>query len=108
MRDAVEVGKDSETYHVAGRVHTTVTIEGLENAVIKEGESKDFTVKVTPNDDAKLGEAVIDFGNKNSEIEYQDKESGEYKPMPENGLKINLGDGEVEREFRITPRRPAN
>lgn len=81
----------------------TVTIEGLENAVIKEGESKDFTVKVTPNDDAKLGEAFIDFGDKNSEIEYQDK-NGEYKPMPEGGLKIGLGDGEVEREFRITPK----
>ena len=104
VRDAVEVGKDSETYHVAGRVHTTVTIEGLENAVIKEGESKDFTVKVTPNDDAKLGEAFIDFGDKNSEIEYQDK-NGEYKPMPEGGLKISLGDGEVEREFRITPKK---
>ena len=82
----------------------TVTIEGLENAVIKEGESKDFTVKVTPNDDANLGEAFIDFGDKNSEIEYKDKESGEYKPMPEGGLKIGLGDGEVEREFRITPK----
>ena len=81
----------------------TVTIEGLENAVIKEGESKDFTVKVTPNDDAKLGEAFIDFGNKNSEIEYQDK-NGEYKPMPEGGLKINLGNGETEHEFRITPK----
>ena len=81
----------------------TVTIEGLENAVIKEGESKDFTVKVTPNDDAKLGEAFIDFGDKNSEIEYQDK-NGEYKPMPEGGLKINLGDGETEHEFRITPK----
>ena len=103
VRDAVEVGKDSETYHVAGRVHTAVTIEGLENAVIKEGESKDFTVKVTPNDDAKLGEAVIDFGDKNSEIEYKD-ENGEYKPMPEGGLKISLGNGEVEREFRITPK----
>ena len=103
VQDAVEVGKDSETYHVAGRVHTAVTIEGLENAVIKEGESKDFTVKVTPNDDAKLGEAFIDFGDKNSEIEYQDK-NGEYKPMPEGGLKIDLGDGEVEREFRITPK----
>ena len=103
VRDAVEVGTDSKDYTVAGRVHTTVTIEGLENAVIKEGESKDFTVKVTPNDDAKLGEAFIDFGNKNSEIEYKD-ENGEYKPMPENGLKIGLGDGEVEREFRITPK----
>ena len=104
VRDAVEVGTDSKDYTVAGRVHTAVTIEGLENAVIKEGESKDFTVKVDPKDDAKLGEAFIDFGNKNSEIEYKDKESGEYKPMPEGGLKIGLGDGEVEREFRITPK----
>jgi hypothetical protein len=103
VRDAVEVGKDSETYHVAGRVHATVTIEGLEDAVVKEGESKDFTVKVTPNDDAKLGEAFIDFGDKNSEIEYKD-EHGAYQPMPEGGLKIGLGDGEVEREFRIAPK----
>ena len=104
VRDAVELGKDSKDYTVAGRVHTTVTIEGLENAVIKEGESKDFTVKVTPNDDANLGEAFIDFGDKNSEIEYKDKESGEYKPMPENGLKINLKNGESKHEFRITPK----
>ena len=103
VRDAVEVGKDSETYHVAGRVHTTVTIEGLEDAVIKEGESKDFTVKVTPNDDANLGEAFIDFGDKNSEIEYKD-ENGEYKPMLDNGRKIDLGDGETEYEFRIAPK----
>ena len=104
VRDAVELGTDSKDYTVAGRVHTTVTIEGLENAVIKEGENKDFTVKVTPNDDAKLGEAFIDFGDKNSEIEYKD-EHGEYKPMPDGGLKIGLGDGEVEHEFRITPKK---
>ena len=103
VRDAVEVGTDSKDYTVAGRVHTTVAIEGLENAVIKEGESKDFTVKVTPNDDANLGEAFIDFGDKNSEIEYKD-ENGEYKPMPEGGLKINLGDGETKHEFRIAPK----
>ena len=82
----------------------TVTIEGLENAVIKEGESKDFTVKVTPNDDAKLGEAFIDFGDKNSEIEYKDEESGEYKPMPEGGLPIDLGDVKEPYAFRITPK----
>ena len=104
VRDAVELGRAEKNFTVAGRVHTTVAIEGLEDAVIKEGESKDFTVKVTPNDDAKLGEAFIDFGDKNSEIEYKDKESGEYKPMPEGGLKIGLGDGEVEKEFRITPK----
>ena len=103
VRDAVEVGKDSKGYTVAGRVHTTVAIEGLENAVIKEGESKDFTVKVTPNDDANLGEAFIDFGDKNSEIEYQD-ENGEYQPMPEGGLPINLGDVKEPYAFRITPK----
>ena len=103
VRDAVEVGKDSETYHVAGRVHATVTIEGLENAVIKEGENKDFTVKVTPNDDAKLGEAFIDFGDKNSEIEYQD-EHGEYKPMPEGGLPIDLSKVKEPYAFRIAPK----
>jgi len=104
VRDDVELGTADKDFTVAGRVHTTVAIEGLEDAVIKEGESKDFTVKVTPNDDANLGEAFIDFGDKNSEIEYKDKESGEYKPMPEGGLKIGLGDGEVEKEFRITPK----
>lgn len=103
VRDAVEVGKDSETYHVAGRVHTAVTIEGLEDAVIKKGESKDFTVKVDPNDDAKLGEAAIDFGDKNSEIEYKD-ENNEYKPMPEGGLPIDLGDVKEQYAFRITPK----
>ena len=103
VRDAVEVGKDSETYHVAGRVHATVTIEGLENAVIKEGESKDFTVKVDPKDDAKLGEAVIDFGDKNSEIEYKD-ENNEYKPMPKDGLPIDLSKVKEQYTFRITPK----
>lgn len=93
----------SAKYRDAATDHTTVAIEGLEDAVIKEGESKDFTVKVDPKGYANLGEAFIDFGNKNSEIEYKD-EHGAYQPMPENGLKINLGDGEVEREFRITPK----
>ena len=103
VRDDVELGTADKGFTVAGRVHTTVAIEGLEDAVIKEGESKDFTVKVDPNDDAKLGEAFIDFGDKNSEIEYKD-ENGEYQPMPEGGLKINLGDGETKHEFRIAPK----
>ena len=102
VRDDVELGTADKNFTVADRVHTTVTIEGLENAVIKEGESKDFTVKVDPKDDAKLGKAVIDFGDKNSEIEYKD-EHGEYKPMPEGGLPIDLGDVKEQYAFRITP-----
>ena len=105
VRDAVKLGTANENYTVAGRDHTTVTIEGLEDAVIKKGESKDFTVKVVPKDDAKLGEAVIDFGSKNSEIEYKD-ENGEYKLMPEGGLPIDLRDGEKPYAFRITPKTP--
>ena len=103
VRDDVELGTAEKGFTVAGRVHTTVTIEGLENAVIKDGESKDFTVKVVPNDDAKLGEAFIDFGNKNDEIEYKDK-NGAYQPMPEGGLPIDLGDVEEPYAFRITPK----
>ena len=103
VRDDVKLGTADKNFTVAGRVHTTVTIEGLKDAVIKEGESKDFTVKVDPKDDAKLGEAVIDFGNKNSEIEYKD-ENGAYKPMPEGGLSIDLGDVEEPYAFRITPK----
>ena len=102
-RDTVKLGTADKDYTVAGRVHTTVTIEGLEDAVIKEGESKDFTVKVDPKDDAKLGEAVIDFGGKNSEIKYKD-ENGEYKPMPEGGLPIDLSDVKEQYAFRITPK----
>ena len=103
VRDAVELGTADKNFTVADRVHTTVTIEGLENAVIKEGESKDFTVRVDPNDDAKLGKAAIDFGDKNSEIEYKD-ENNEYKPMPEGGLPIDLGDVKEQYAFRITPK----
>ena len=100
VRDAVEVGKDSETYQVAGRVHTTVTIEGLENAVIKEGESKDFTVKVDPKDDT--GKGKIDFGGKNGEVQYKDGD--DWKDMPADGLEIDLDDGAKDYEFRITPK----
>lgn len=103
VRDDVELGTAEENFTVAGRVHTTVAIEGLENAVIKEGESKDFTVKVDPKDDANLGKAAIDFGDKNSEIEYPD-ENGEYKPMPNGGLPIDLGDVKEQYAFRITPK----
>ena len=103
VRDAVKLGTAEEGFTVTGRVHTAVTIEGLENAVIKEGESKDFTVKVTPNDDAKLGEAFIDFGDKNSEIEYLD-DNGAYQPMPEGGLPIDLSDVKEQYAFRIAPK----
>lgn len=100
VRDAVEVGTDSKDYTVAGRVHTTVAIEGLEDAVIKEGESKDFTVKVDPKDDT--GKGKIDFGGKNGEVQYKDGD--DWKDMPADGLEIDLDDGAKDYEFRIAPK----
>ena len=100
VRDDVELGTADKDYTVAGRVHTTVTIEGLEDAVIKEGESKDFTVKVDPKDDT--GKGKIDFGGKNGEVQYKDGD--DWKDMPADGLEIDLDDGAKDYEFRITPK----
>lgn len=90
---------DTATYTVSEYEHAKVTIEGLGDD-LKQGESKDFTVKVDPKDDS--GDATIDFGDKNSEIQYKDGE--DWKPMPSGGLKINLSNGEKPYDFRITPK----
>lgn len=87
------------TYNVSAYEHAKVTIDGL-GTDLKQGESKDFTVKVDPKDDS--GDATIDFGDKNSEIQYKDGE--DWKSMPSGGLKINLSNGEKPYDFRITPK----
>lgn len=88
--------KDTATYTVSEYEHAKVTIEGL-GTDLKQGESKDFTVKVDPKDDS--GNAIIDFGDKNSEIQYKDGE--DWKPMPSGGLEIDLSET---HDFRITPK----
>ena len=90
---------DTATYTVSEYEHAKVTIDGL-GTDLKQGESKDFTVKVDPKDDS--GDATIDFGDKNSEIQYKDGE--DWKSMPSGGLKINLSNGEKTHDFRITPK----
>lgn len=87
---------DTATYTVSEYEHAKVTIEGL-GTDLKQGESKDFTVKVDPKDDS--GDAIIDFGDKNSEIQYKDGE--DWKPMPSGGLEIDLS---KTHDFRITPK----
>lgn len=90
---------DTATYTVSEYEHAKVTIDGLDTD-LKQGESKNFTVTVDPKDDR--GDATIDFGNKNSEIQYKDGE--DWKSMPSGGLKINLSNGEKPYDFRITPK----
>ena len=87
---------DTATYTVSEYEHAKVTIEGLGDD-LKQGESKDFTVKVDPKDDS--GDATIDFGDKNSEIQYKDGE--DWKSMPSGGLEIDLSET---HDFRITPK----
>lgn len=88
--------KDTATYTVSEYEHAKVTIDGFGDD-LKQGESKDFTVKVDPKDDS--GNAIIDFGDKNSEIQYKDGE--DWKPMPSGGLEIDLSET---HDFRITPK----
>lgn len=90
---------DTATYTVSEYEHAKVTIDGL-GTDLKQGESKDFTVKVDPKDDS--GNAIIDFGDKNSEIQYKDGE--DWKSMPSGGLEIDLSNGEKTYDFRITPK----
>lgn len=84
-------------YTVSEYEHAKVTIEGLGDD-LKQGESKDFTVKVDPKDDS--GNATIDFGDKNSEIQYKDGDDN-WMPMPSGGLEIDLS---KMHDFRITPK----
>lgn len=91
---------DTATYTVSAYEHAKVTIDGLDDGDLKQGESKDFSVKVDPKDDS--GNATIDFGDKNSEIQYKDGE--DWKSMPSGGLKIDLSNGEKTYDFRITPK----
>lgn len=77
-----------------------VTVSDPEGEV-KAGDPAKFTVTLVHT--GSTGTGILTFGDKNGEIEYKD-ENNEYKPMPEGGLKINLGNGEVEHEFRIAPK----
>lgn len=97
--DGTEAAKNDANFTVTAREHAKVTIDGLDTD-LKQGESKDFTVKVDPKDDR--GDATIDFGNKNSEIQYKDGE--DWKSMPSDGLKIDLNNGKKPYDFRITPK----
>lgn len=97
--NAIAGASDSKTFDVTAREHAKVTIDGLDTD-LKQGESKSFTVTVDPKDDR--GDATIDFGNKNSEIQYKDGE--DWKSMPSDGLKIDLNNGKKPYDFRITPK----
>ena len=104
----IEDGGDSKTFKVNKYVNAEVAIDGLDHTTVKAGEAKDFTVSVTPNDDANTGaKATITVSGANADavekIQYKDGET--WKDVPGEGLSID----EINNtEFKLITKADAN
>lgn len=78
-----------------------VTVSDPEGEV-KAGDPAKFTVTLAH--EGSTGTGILTFGDKNGEIEYKDEESGEYKPMPKDGLEVDLSGDKNDYVFHITPK----
>ena len=98
----------STTFAVTARKPAEVTITGLDGTTVKAGEAKDFTVSVTPNDDANTGaKATITVSGANAvaveKIQYKD--GGTWKDVPDEGLSIDKINN---TEFKLITKADAN
>ena len=104
----IEDGGDSKTFKVNKYVNAEVAITDLDNTTVKAGEAQDFTVSVTPNDDANTGaKATITVSGVNADavekIQYKDGET--WKDVPGEGLSID----EINNtEFKLITKADAN
>ena len=104
----IEDGGDSKTFTVNKYVNAEVAITGLDNTTVKAGEAQNFTVNVTPNDDANTGaKAMITVSGANADavekIQYKDGET--WKDVPGEGLSI---DAINNTEFKLITKADAN
>lgn len=98
----------STAFAVTARKPAEVTITDLDNTTVKAGEAKEFTVSVTPNDDANTGaKATITVSGANAnaveKIQYKDGET--WKDVPDEGLSI---DAINNTEFKLITKADAN
>ncbi len=98
----------STAFAVTARKPAEVTIDGLDGTTVKAGEAKEFTVNVTPNDDANTGaKATITVSGANADavekIQYKDGET--WKDVPDEGLSINKINN---TEFKLITKADAN
>lgn len=104
----IEDGGDSKTFKVNKYVNAEVAITDLDNTTVKAGEAQDFTVSVTPNDDANTGaKATITVSGANAaaveKIQYKD--GATWKDVPGEGLSID----EINNtEFKLITKADAN
>ena len=104
----IEDGGDSKTFTVNKYVNAEVAITGLDNTTVKAGEAQNFTVNVTPNDDANTGaKATITVSGANADavekIQYKDGET--WKDVPGEGLSIDKINN---TEFKLITKADAN
>lgn len=90
--------ESGEYHYLAKKVGVTVSDPEGE---VKAGDPAKFTVTLTHENST--GTGILTFGDKNSEIEYKDK-NGAYQPMPEGGLPIDLSKVKEQYAFRIAPK----
>lgn len=98
----------STTFAVTARKPAEVTITGLDNTTVKAGEAKDFTVSVTPNDDANTGAKAtitVSGANANAVEKIQYKDGGTWKDVPDEGLSIDKINN---TEFKLITKADAN
>ena len=104
----IEDGGDSKTFKVNKYVNAEVAIDGLDHTTVKAGEAKDFTVSVTPNDDANTGAKAtitVSGANANAVEKIQYKDGATWKDVPGEGLSID----EINNtEFKLITKADAN
>ena len=106
--NGTEIDKKVAAVTVKKHENAAVTIDGLDGTTVKAGEAKEFTVSVTPNDDANTGaKATITVSGANADavekIQYKDGET--WKDVPDEGLSID----EINNtEFKLITKADAN
>ena len=103
-----EIDKKVAAVTVKKHDNAAVTIDGLDGTTVKAGEAKEFTVSVTPNDDANTGaKATITVSGANADavekIQYKDGET--WKDVPDEGLSIDKINN---TEFKLITKADAN
>ena len=106
--NGTEIDKKVAAVTVKKHENAAVTITGLDGTTVKAGEAKEFTVSVTPNDDANTGaKATITVSGANAnaveKIQYKDGET--WKDVPDEGLSI---DAINNTEFKLITKADAN
>lgn len=96
----------STTFAVTARKPAEVTITGLDGTTVKAGKAKDFTVSVTPNDDANTGaKATITVSGADAVEKIQYKDGETWNDVPGEGLSIDKINN---TEFKLITKADAN